>query len=87
MSAALERRLLALESKASEQMHRFTWMSWQPDCESHEIVSAQTGDDHFQRQQGETVDAFRKRVERTAGQQSGQTLIWCDHGEGQACQH
>lgn len=87
MSVALERRLLALESKAGEQMHRFVWMSWRPDEVNHEVVSAQTGDSHFQRQQGEEVEAFRKRVEQVAGQQSGLTLIWCDHGEAQACQH
>lgn len=87
MSAALERRLLALESKAGEQMNRFMWVSWQPGGENHEVVSAQTGEDHFQRQEGEPVEAFCKRVEQIARHQRGLTLIWCNHGEAQACQH
>lgn len=84
--ATLESRLLALESKAGEQVSRTMWLAWRPGG-GEVVVSAQAGNDVWQRQRNESADRFCERVSKAVRSRHGLTAIWVNHGEAPACQH
>lgn len=87
MSAALERRLLALETKAGRQTNRFLWVSWQPVNPDDEVPTTQHGETVWQRQHNENLSAFKQRMQQAVGHLPCTDLIRASHARGSLCFH
>ena len=81
MATALERRLLALEASAKNRSQPIRWVSWLPSPPDHEIVKAKAGQNEWQRQHQESVQAFKSRVTADLNTQPSTRLVWAFHGQ------